>query len=268
MSAAVHRVVGERLAGLSGDAIRVVTVAAVAGEEVDERVLAAVAGLPAGRFADAVQEAAAAEILWRRGLESPVCGFVHTLLREAAAGTVAADLRRGLHNDVAVALEALPAGPDTLAGIAHHRQAALPVGDPRVMVEATVAAASATARVYAHGATIAQCTAGLSVIGIYGAAPEARRWRARLLTVLGQAQAQAGDPTQARRTLLEAHTLALDIGDVALAAEAAIGMPSMTTFLAPDRELQHSPNNLDAAPRQPIAPLATMNLPASGTMAS
>jgi len=44
VSAAVGRVVGERLAGLGEDARRVVTVAAVAGEEVDHEVLAAVAG--------------------------------------------------------------------------------------------------------------------------------------------------------------------------------------------------------------------------------
>jgi tetratricopeptide (TPR) repeat protein len=106
------------------------------------------------------------------------------------------------------------------------------------MVDATVAAAAAAAKVFAHDATIAQCTAGLSAIAPYGAAPEARRWRARLLCLLGQAQADAGDPALARRTLTEAHALALGTGDVQLVAHAAIHTPRTTTFLVPDRELE------------------------------
>src|SRR5829696_8020116 len=49
VSAAVRRVVGERLATLGRDDRRVVTVAAVAGDEVDQEVLATVAGLPPDR---------------------------------------------------------------------------------------------------------------------------------------------------------------------------------------------------------------------------
>jgi predicted ATPase len=184
VSAAVRRVVGERLAGLDADARRVVTVAAVAGDEADQEVLATVAGLAPGRLTDAVAEAVAAGILWRRFSEHPACGFVHALLREAV--TLDADLRRGLHLELAAALEALPTWPGRLAEIAHHRRAALPAGDPQVMVDRTVAAASAALRVFAHEATVAQCTAGLSAIGAYGSQAAARRWRARLLCSLGR----------------------------------------------------------------------------------
>ena len=99
-------------------------VAAVAGEEVDQEVLAAVAGLAPGRFADAVAEAVAAGILWHRFFEHPTCGFVHTL-REAARATVDAEVRRGLHLELATVLEALPARPGRLVDVAHHRRAAL-----------------------------------------------------------------------------------------------------------------------------------------------
>jgi hypothetical protein len=68
---------------------------------------------------------------------------VHTLLREAAAAIVEADLRRGLHLELAAALEALPTWPGRLAEIAFHRRAALPAGNPQVMVDRTVAAAEA-----------------------------------------------------------------------------------------------------------------------------
>jgi predicted ATPase len=225
VSAAVGRVVGERLAGLGDDARRVVTVAAVAGEEVDQEVLAAVAGLAPGRFADAVAEAVAAGILWHRFFEHPTCGFVHTLLREAARATVEAEVRRGLHLELATVLEALPGRPGRLADVAHHLRAALPAGDPRVMVDQTAAAAEAALRVFAHEAAVAQCTAGLTAIGPYGAGNVARRWQARLLGVLGEAQLQAGDPVRARQTLVEAQALASGAGDPVLAASAAARIP-------------------------------------------
>lgn len=171
-------------------------------------------------------------------MEHPACGFVHALLREAAAGAVDAHLRRELHERVAVALEALPTRPDRLAEIADHRRAALPVGDAGLMVDATVAAATAAARVFAHEAMIAQCAAGLSAIGPYGSAPQAQGWRARLLSVLGQAQADAGDPTRARETLVEAQTLALGTGDVVQAGQATVRIPRTTAFGVPDRELE------------------------------
>src|SRR5829696_9255653 len=220
VSAAVRRVVGERLAELGGDARRVVTVAAVAGDEIDQEVLATVAGLPPERFADAVAEVVAAGILWRRSSEHPACGFVHTLLREAAAATVQAEVRRGLHLELAAALEALPGGPGRLAEVAYHRRAALPVGDPQVMVDRTVAAAEAALRVFVHEVAVAHCTAGLAAIGPYGSGGAASGWRARLLCALGEAQLQAGDPVRSRQTLVDAYALAGSAGDAVLAAAA------------------------------------------------
>jgi tetratricopeptide (TPR) repeat protein len=238
VSAAVRRVVAERLAGLGGDARRVVTVAAVAGEEVDREVLASVAGLPPGRFADALGEAVAAGIFWRQFSEHSSCGFVHALLREAARAEVDAEVRRALHLEIATALEALPGRPERLAEVAHHYRAALPAGDPQVTVDRTVAAGEAALRVFAHEAAIAQCTAGLTALGSYGSGGPVRRWRARLLGVLGEAQRYAGDLVGSRRTLVDAHALAADAGDPVLAAEVAIRMPRLTQFLVPDRELE------------------------------
>jgi tetratricopeptide (TPR) repeat protein len=238
VSAAVRRVVSERLAGLGADAQRVVTVAAVAGDEVDQQVLATVAGLPPGRFADAVAEAVAAGILRHRSAQHPSCAFVHLLLREAARATVDADLRRALHLELATTLEGLPAQPGRLAEVAHHRRAALPAGDPQLMIHATAAAAEAALRVFAHEAAVAQCTAGLTAIGPYGSGVQVRRWQARLLGVLGQAQQHAGDPVQARQTLVEAQVLASGADDPVLAADAAARIPRLTQFLEPDRDLE------------------------------
>jgi tetratricopeptide (TPR) repeat protein len=238
VSAAVREVVGERLDGLGGDARRLVMVAAVAGEEVDQQVLAAVAGLPPGRFADAVGEAVAAGILWRRLSEQPSCGFVHALLREAARRQVDAEERRALHVEIAAALEALPGRPGRLAEVAYHYREALPAGDPQVMVDWTVAAGEAALRVFAHEAAIAQCTAGLTALGSYGSGGPPRRWRARLLGVLGEARRYAGDLVEARQTLVDAHALATGAGDPILAADAAIRMPRLTQFMVPDRELE------------------------------
>jgi predicted ATPase len=63
VSAAVHQVVSERLAVLDVDTRRVITVAAVAGEDVEEQVLAAVTGLPAYSFTGAVEQAVGTGIL-------------------------------------------------------------------------------------------------------------------------------------------------------------------------------------------------------------
>src|SRR6266508_4379650 len=238
ISVAVRQVVGERLAALGADARQVVTVAAVAGDEVDQQVLATVAGLPLGRFADAVAEAVAAGILWRRSSEHPACGFVHTLLREAAAAAVDAAVRRGLHLELAGALEALPARHGGLAEVAHHRRAALPAGDPQAMVDRTEAAAEEALRVFAHEAAVAQCTAGLTAIGPYRPGSAVQRWQARLLCLLGEAYLHAGDPTRARQTLVEAQALATGADDSVLAADAAVRMPRLTQFLVPDRELE------------------------------
>src|SRR6266508_3936762 len=238
ISVAVRQVVGERLAALGADARQVVTVAAVAGDEVDQQVLATVAGLPLGRFADAVAEAVAAGILWRRSSEHPACGFVHTLLREAAAAAVDAAVRRGLHLELAGALEALPARHGGLAEVAHHRRAALPAGDPQAMVDRTVAAAEEALRVFAHEAAVAQCTSGLTAIGPYRPGSAVQRWQARLLCLLGEAYLHAGDPTRARQTLVEAQALATGADDSVLAADAAVRMPRLTQFLVPDRELE------------------------------
>jgi hypothetical protein len=238
VSAAVREVVRERLDGLGGDACQVVMVAAVAGDEVDQQVLAAVAGLPPGRFADAVGEAVAAGILWRRLCEYPSCGFVHTLLREAARTQVDAEVRRALHVEIAGALEALPARPGLLAEVAHHYRAALPDGDPQVMVDRTVAAGEAALRVFAHETAIAQCTAGLTALGSYGSGGLVRRWRARLLGVLGEARRYASDLVGSRQTLAEAKELATSAGDPVLAADVAIRMPRLTQFMVPDRELE------------------------------
>jgi tetratricopeptide (TPR) repeat protein len=164
---------------------------------------------------------------------------VHTLLREAAVATVDAHVRRGLHLELAAALEALPAWPERLAAaVAHHYRAALPVGDPQVMVERTVAAVEAALRVFAHEAAVAQCTAGLAAIGPYGSGAAVRRWRGRLLCALGEAQLQAGDPVRSRQTLLDAYALAGSTGNAVLAAEAVVRMPRLTHFMVPDRKLE------------------------------
>ena len=237
--AAMDHVVAGRLALLGTAARRVVSVAAVAGDEIDEGVLATVSALPPDSFGDAVDEAVRAAILWRREAVDPLCGWVHDLLREAAAAELPADLRRNLHQNLAVALEVLPARPDRLAQIAEHRRAALPLGDPRVMVDATVAAAASATAVFAHEAAIAQCAGGLSAIARYGNTTiEARRWRARLLCVLGRAEGDAGDPARARRTLIEAQSVAAEVGDGVLAAQAAVLIPQLATFLESDRELE------------------------------
>jgi hypothetical protein len=210
----------------------------VTGDAIGQDVLATVAGLPPDRFSDAVAEAVAAGILWRRPSEHPACGFLHALLREAAYAEIDAEVRRGLHLELAAALEALPARPGRLAEIAHHPSGGgagrRPTGHGRSDGGGR-GRSLAGVRPRDRGRAVHGRPGRDWTVRLGGAA---RGWRARLLSVLGSAQQHAGDPTRARQTLLEAYALASDAGKLVLAADAAVRMPRLIQWAVPDRELE------------------------------
>jgi hypothetical protein len=101
--------------------------------------------------------------------------------------------------------------------LARHRLAALPLGDPAAAIGATLDAARAALHRFDPAAAVGHCTAALDAVAPYG--ETARVWRAELLTVLGTAQAAAGDRTGANQTLTDA----VDLADLADAPGRQIG---------------------------------------------
>jgi hypothetical protein len=233
----VRWLVRERLAALGADPRAVVDAAAVAGDVVDTSVLAAVSDWPPERFTSALRQAETAGILCHPPGESARSSFVHALLREATAQLLAPDHRRSLHDELARAIEALPMNPTRLTEAAYHRRQSLPLGDPGVMVDRTVDAARAAARVFAHAAVVDACDQAMGALDACAADNRTRRWRCRLLLEQGDARFRAGDLEAGRETLLRAYTLAVDSGDATLAADAALRMPQRTNMLIADPEL-------------------------------
>ena len=153
--------------GTGARVVDAAAVAAVAGDVVDRSVLSAVVDWPSERFTSALRQADTEGYPRHRPGEPARSTFVHALLREATAQLLAQDHRRSLHAELARALEALPMNPTRLAEGPHHRQQSLPLGDPAVMVDRTVDAARAAARVFAYAAVVDACDQALAALDAY-----------------------------------------------------------------------------------------------------
>lgn len=109
LATSVLRLIQQRLARLSPGALRLARCAAVAGQDLDPVLAAAVLGLPVLDLADAWAELEAAQVLRDRA-------FAHDLIAEAALGLVPAAVARPLHGQVAAWMEAHEGEPARVAG--------------------------------------------------------------------------------------------------------------------------------------------------------
>ena len=123
-----------RLATLSEEAHRVVSVAAAAGGTVDHELLAAATDLSSIALAEALGEAVSLQLLVpMRDSAVPTYGFRHALLGEAVYDDLLAAERRRIHSKYATALANRPplegaAGASQLAALAYHATAAHDLG--------------------------------------------------------------------------------------------------------------------------------------------
>jgi len=123
-----------RLATLSEEAHRVVSVAAAAGGTVDHELLAAATDLSSIALAEALGEAVSLQLLVpMRDSAVPTYGFRHALLGEAVYADLLAAERRRIHSKYATALANRPplegaAGASQLAALAYHATAAHDLG--------------------------------------------------------------------------------------------------------------------------------------------
>lgn len=229
---AVRRAVRERLALLTPDTRRLVSLAAVGGNGIGLDVLARVTGLGPAAFLDAMAEAVAAGIVAPAAARPERFAFSHALVADAAVADLDPTLRREAHAHFADVL-----ADDTRAAaslVALHRRASYPIATAADVVDASLAAAREALAAHAPELARTECSATLTTLG---AERDAEGLRARLLTAMGEAAAALGDLEASSASLAEAAALARSVGDTRLAAEAASRAPRQAPFWRPDPPL-------------------------------
>jgi class 3 adenylate cyclase/tetratricopeptide (TPR) repeat protein len=157
LPATLHEILDARLAGLSDGALRVVRVAALAGREGDDRLIADVGGLPARETYAALREAIAHQVLQQPAdHDGGWYPFRHALLREVAAADLLPGERRDLHAAIAGALAERDTGAPAASLAVELARHWLAANRPRPALVAALRAASAAAAVPAHAVAAAQ----------------------------------------------------------------------------------------------------------------
>jgi DNA-binding SARP family transcriptional activator len=142
----IDQVIARRLQQLSPDARNTLSLAAVIGTEFDGAVLGQAAETDPAELLRQLEEAHAARIIERGTGE--VHSFSHDLVRQSLYGALPAAERNQAHLAAALAIERLE--PDSVADLAHHYGAALPLGDPSAAIRYTTLAADAAAELLAY----------------------------------------------------------------------------------------------------------------------
>jgi DNA-binding SARP family transcriptional activator len=226
--ASVRDVLQARFARLGDPVVSVLEVAALVGAEFDLAIVERAGDVEDDDLLDRVDRAVDAGLL----VESPrVLGrysFAHELVRQALADRHGATRRARLHLRIAEALGATEATggvidtADVPAAIAHHRLAALPLGDLGAALDAAVKATRDGVERLAFADACATAELALATIERTGAVvPSAGR--AELLLELGRAKRAAGDLAAAVGVFTEAVAHARDASRADLEADAVLG---------------------------------------------
>ena len=217
----VRDVIRQRLDRLAGDARALLELAAVAGDTIDPPLLVAAAAHDAAWVSARLAEAG------RVGAVVPRDGrlrFGHALFREVLYRDLAEDRRRALHGQVATALER--SSPSQIAEIAHHA-----LGGPREMldraVDHAIRAAARAQELLAYDEAVTTLERARSAVAAEGNPPAAR---ARVLLALGEARIRRGEATVGKDYCREAAAAARELGDVELAAQAALTYGQVFAF--------------------------------------
>jgi hypothetical protein len=217
----VRDVIRQRLDRLARDAHALLELAAVAGDTIDPPLLVAAAAQDAAWVSARLAEAG------RVGAVVPRDGrlrFGHALFREVLYRDLAEDRRRALHGQVAAALER--SSPAQIAEIAHHALAG-----PRDMldraVDHAIRAAARAQELLAYDEAVTTLERARAAVAVEGNPPAAR---ARVLLALGEARIRRGEAAVGKDYCSEAAAAARELGDVELAAQAALIYGRVFTF--------------------------------------
>ncbi len=206
----VRDVVRERIAGLTGEVLGLLQVAALIGREIDLLLLARAARLETPECLDGL------EPLEELGLLEPVPGhpravrFVHDLVRESVADLTPQGRLAHLHVQVADALESTSPGDDSTAErLAHHLRAAGPLADPARTVDTLIRAGRSASGKSALDAASRQLRSAARVAQEAGLAERELTALSMLTAVDGMRAGYAGSTPE---VLERAENLARDLG--------------------------------------------------------
>ncbi len=207
----VRDVVAARLAQLTPEAGRLLSIAAVIGTSFEPTVLAAAAECPVEEVLSILDEAAGSSIVGDDGAGRH--RFVHELWRRSVYDALGSAERCRHHLAIA---RALGAGADhrRVAEIANHLVAAVPLADPRQAVEAALRAADAATEAVAYDDALRFLESVL---------PITTDGRTEVLLRAADAAMRAGDVARAKQHCVEAFELATRAGVVMQRIAAALG---------------------------------------------
>jgi DNA-binding SARP family transcriptional activator/tetratricopeptide (TPR) repeat protein len=214
LPAAVRDAVAAQLDALPGATRRALAAAAVLSGEVEAELVAAATDEPVADVLDHLDVAEAAAFL--EGADRPDrFRFANQIVRDAVALDLGTGARSRVHLRAAEHLASL--GDARLVEIAHHRLAALPLGDRAEAVRAASAAADLALRQLAFEDAAALYDRALAAGGDVAT-------RADLLLARARAQHLGHDVAGAMASCEEVAVLAEHAGDTALLARAAIAV--------------------------------------------
>ena len=229
----VREVLGRRLSRLGDGANRALQAAAVAGRDFDLALLERLEALAGADVLDALEEAAAAQLVREDPGRPGRYGFAHPLVRETVYEELSLTRRVRLHGAIADAIEAVHGGDDAwLTDLATHRLAAAAGGDPTPAVEVALRAGRHCMARLAY--EDAAATAGAALEALDPAA-DASALRTDVLLLRGDALLRSGDEAAAREAFAAAADVARAAGDADRLARAALGASGLgVTIIAVD----------------------------------
>jgi len=221
--AAVRDVIRHRLSLLSGEANRVLTLAAVIGDEFDFEVLERLGDIDGETILDALDEAVRALVICESPPDPGRYSFCHALFRETLEGDLTGSRRALTHRQVAEALESLAAdGPARSIGpLAHHLLEGASASDTGKAVDCAMGAARASAARFAFEEAVGLLTRARRTLDRFLDGDQPRR--AALLLALGEAENRMGHLDEAKAANLEAMASARRAGDTEQLGLAAVG---------------------------------------------
>ncbi len=235
MPDSIREVLGERVARLGPVADDVLAVAAVIGSEFTLPLLAAVTGLDESKLLAILTEAATAALVREVSDTSGRFAFTHALVQHAILVNLGATREAALHRRVAEALEAGDERGVPVGELAHHWLRATNVSDNSRARDWALQAGDAALASLAPGDAVTYFRQALLLHDQLR--DDDMAMRIDLLTKLGEAERQSGDPEH-RDTLLKACRLARRLDDGSRLATAALAnnSGSFSSFQAVDTE--------------------------------
>ena len=213
----VRAVVGARVRRLGDEALRVLGAAAVVGREFDATLVAGVVGLDPDTVFEILEPAVEAGLVDEVAHAPDRFTFTHALVQHTLYEDLPASRRVRWHRTVAETIESLTGGTEDRAGeLARHWFAATRPAEIDKAIGYAIQAGNQAVAAFAPDDAIGWYGQALDAIG-----SRVDEQRCAVLVRLGDAERQAGDPIY-RQRLLDAASLAQELGDTQMLVEAAL----------------------------------------------